>query len=208
MNRNHATLFSSEFIRDKIDAKKLHKNSTWFIVIGALLIALGFYACFHFVITTLASVIVLGTIFIIGGIAELVNVFKARSWNISLLDLLMAILYFVAGFFTLTQPVGAALTLTLVISAIFMVNGMMRFISALAIKPPHWALLLTHGILSFILGIMLFQQWPVSGVWVIGLFVGLDLIFGGITILGAGFSIRQYSKSMGPRSHTVSDTAA
>ena len=107
----------------------------------------------------------------------------ARDWSGFFLFLLIGVLYAVAGFFTLQQPILAAESLTLMLAAAFVVGGVIRIIVALVERFPSWGWVLANGILTVLLGIAIWLQWPSSGLWVIGMFVGIDLIVNGTTWL-------------------------
>ena len=79
----------------------------------------------------------------------------------------------------MTSPVDSALVLTLLLAVYFMVIGIFRIVASLTMRFPNWGWVLFSGIVSFILGVLTKQQWPLSGLWIIGLFIGIDMIFSG-----------------------------
>jgi uncharacterized membrane protein HdeD (DUF308 family) len=81
------------------------------------------------------------------------------------------------------NPVATAETLTLLIALLLMFGGIFRIVAALAVQFPHWGWLVLHGAVNLLLGIAIWRQWPWSGLWVIGLFVGIDLIFNGWSLV-------------------------
>ena len=91
---------------------------------------------------------------------------------------------------TLRQPVLAAEGLTLVLAAAYLAGGMFRIVFALVERFPSWGWVLLNGIITLLLGIAIWGQWPASGLWVLGLFVGIDLIVNGATWLALAVGVR------------------
>jgi uncharacterized membrane protein HdeD (DUF308 family) len=114
------------------------------------------------------------------GIAEIINSFWVRRWGGTLIHLLIGVLYTMVGFLIIDQPENAAIQMTLLIAVFLMVSGIFRIVSAVSEKFVGWGWVLLNGGVSFLLGLMIYKQWPASSLWVIGLFVGIDLIFNGI----------------------------
>lgn len=105
----------------------------------------------------------------------------ARNWGGFFLFVLLGVVYAVAGFLTLQHPLLAAETLTLMLAAAFLVAGAFRIIVALLERFPCWGWVLGNGILTMLLGLVIWQEWPDSGLWVLGLFVGIELIMNGVS---------------------------
>jgi uncharacterized membrane protein HdeD (DUF308 family) len=158
----------------------MHQHRAWFVALGAALIVLGVIAAGSSVTTTFVSMFFLAALLLIGGIIRVVGAFSAREWSGSLLLALAGALYIVAGVLTYRHPVAAALALTLLFAALFMAVGLFRMITAVWHRFSSWGWVAASGVISFILGLMLWNQWPVSGLWFIGLCIGIDLIVEGI----------------------------
>jgi uncharacterized membrane protein HdeD (DUF308 family) len=156
---------------------ELRKNWGWFLALGILLVILGLFAISSSVFVTLLSVIFLGSLILIGGVAQLIYSFYAVKWSGFFLSLLAGILYTVTGFLMVRHPTIGALTLTLLLASFYTVSGVFRIIGSLTMRFQHWGWLLFSGIVSLILGILIFSEWPISGLWIIGLFVGIDMLF-------------------------------
>jgi uncharacterized membrane protein HdeD (DUF308 family) len=157
----------------------LHRYRTWFIVLGTVLVLLGVVAAASALTATYLSMLFLGGILFVGGILRLVAAFSAKDWSGSLLLALSGALYIVAGVLTFRHPVAAALALTLLFSALLLGAGLFRVIGSIWYRFPHWGWVALSGAVSFLLGLMLWTSWPVSGLWFIGLCVGIDLIVEG-----------------------------
>jgi uncharacterized membrane protein HdeD (DUF308 family) len=152
------------------------------LVSGIAFVVLGVIALAFSVMTTLASVFVLGWILAFAGIFEAFHAFKLPRWSGFLLELLAAILYVVVGVLMIVRPAAEALSLTLLIGAFFLVGGIFRIVAAAAMRPPHWVWLLMSGLVTLVLGLLIVAEWPASGLWVIGMFLGIDLIFSGTSL--------------------------
>jgi len=155
------------------------KNRGWFLALGILLIIGGTVAIIYDVAATMLSVLFFGWLLIVVGAIEAVQSFWQPKWGGFFLHLVGGILAVVVGSHLVTSPAAGALVLTLVMAIYFLVVGIMRAITALTMRFPNWGWVFLSGVVSFILGLLIKQQWPYSGLFIIGLFVGIDLIFSG-----------------------------
>jgi uncharacterized membrane protein HdeD (DUF308 family) len=130
---------------------------------------------------TIASVVVLGSLLLIASAVEMAAAIAARNWKGFFLFLLVGILYTVAGFLCLVNPLAAAETLTLMLAAAFLVAGTFRIAVSAIEQFPSWGWVCFHGFVTTLLGFAIAAEWPWSGLWVIGTFVGIDLIVNGVT---------------------------
>lgn len=167
-----------------------HKLWGWYVTLGIVLILLGIYAIWAETAATLASVIVLGVVLLIAGFAQIIGAFMARGAGHVILLLLVGALDIIVGLMLLEHPVAGALTITLLLAALFVFGGIFRFISALWLQFPHYGWMAFSGIVSFILGILLWTQWPVSALWFIGFVVGLNFIFAGVAWASLGWKLK------------------
>ena len=161
------------------DIQGLKKNWGWLLALGIVSIILGILALFSSVFFTVASMLFFGWILVIIGILEMVHSFWNRHWGGFFLHLFSGILAFVAGVIMIGNPAGSAVILTLMMAMFFMVAGLFRIITALAMRFPSWRWRLFDGIITLLLGILLWAQWPFSGLWAIGMFIGIALIISG-----------------------------
>jgi uncharacterized membrane protein HdeD (DUF308 family) len=130
-------------------------------------------------IASLATAFTIGALLIAGGVAELVGAFWTRDWSGFFLMLLMGVLYGVLGLLFLKRPVSAVEVMTLLLACTLIASGVFRIIGSMMHRFPHWGWICGGGLLDLALGVMIWLQWPGSGLWVIGLFVGIDMIFNG-----------------------------
>ena len=140
---------------------------------------------------TIVSVVFLGWLLIIGGIFEVIHGFSRRQWSGFFINLLAGVLYAVAGGVMIANPALAAVSLTLLIAIILIVAGVFRLIVAFSTPLHHRGWLILNGAISILLGIMIWNSWPVSGLWVIGLFIGIDMIFDGWTEIMLALTARR-----------------
>ena len=152
---------------------------------GILSLIFGVIGTFMSVTMTLTSIILFGILIVAGGLMFLVEAFSAPEWKGKLFNLLIAILYIAAGIVMITNPAGSAVWFTLFLAAFFIVIGVFRIIMAFKVKDEldSWVWIIISGIINITLGILIYAQWPGSGLWVIGLFISIELIMQGISAI-------------------------
>jgi uncharacterized membrane protein HdeD (DUF308 family) len=133
-----------------------------------------------------------GWILVLSGALGLVHAFRAAKWKGFLLSLLWALLSLGVGIALLVYPFTGMLSLTLLITVFFLAGGTLRIVQALRLRPAdYWGWLLASGILALLLGGLILAQWPMAATWVIGVLVGIDLIFAGWTSALLGMAARR-----------------
>jgi len=162
-----------------VNAEAVREHRGWFLVLGIVLLILGVLAISYDVFTTVVSVLVFGWLLVIAGVVEIVHGFQTHRWGGFFLHLLAALLYLVVGVLFLANPLVGAASLTLFLGAFFLVAGLFEIFGTLRLKPPHMVWPLLAGIVTALLGVLLWYQWPFSGLYFIGLAVGINLIFRG-----------------------------
>jgi len=173
----------------------VHKQWGYVLASGIAFLVLGTLALAYTVLTTLASVFVFGVALAIGGIFQTVYAVKASTptWSGFLFDLLIGVLYVVTGLLMAVHPLAGAQSLTLLLASFFLVVGLFRVLAAVTIRPPSWGWLVVSGAVTFLLGLLVWIQWPESGLWVIGTLVAIDMIFNGIWLGILALSVRGLS---------------
>ena len=175
------SLFNKEL--DTRAIKQLKENSNILFLLGISLTVIGSLAVIFAYASTLFSVVYLGILLIIVGFIEGFQSFKLHKWGNFFLHFFLGILYIIAGFFIISNPTINAITLTLFLAIFFVVSGIAKIIFSFSKQVPHKGWLALNGVLTTILGILIWSQWPFSGFWVIGVFVGIDTIFTGWTLI-------------------------
>lgn len=161
----------------------LRRNWGWYLVLGILEIILGAIAIAVSAITTLVSVLIFGWILIIGGVLSVIHAFCQRHWSGFFISLVVGLLYGVAGLMMVVNPAVAAVTLTLLIALLLIMAGIFRIAVGLTHHFNHRGWLLLNGVITLVLGVLIWRQWPLSGLWVIGLFVGIEMVFYGWSLV-------------------------
>lgn len=157
----------------------VRNNWGWFLALGVLLVLLGLSVISSSFYATIFSVFILGVFLIGAGIVQIIQAFLARKWSGLFLSLILGVVYIIVGFFCAARPAVAAVSLTLWIAAFCFIIGIFRMLSALILRFDHWGWVFFNGFVTFILGAMIYSEWPISGLWIIGLFVGVDMILSG-----------------------------
>ena len=175
-------------LRHELEAIRAHW--VWFLALGIILIIVGTIAVGMPFVASLATAVTLGSLLLFGGAAQLVGAFWTRDWSGFFLSLLMGVLYVVLGMMFVRHPTDAVVAMTLFLACALMVGGLFRIIGSLMYQFPHWGWTLVGGVVNLALGIMVWLQWPEASLWVIGLFVGIDLIFTGWTWVMLALAVR------------------
>jgi uncharacterized membrane protein HdeD (DUF308 family) len=170
----------------------LSRNWGWLLAFGILSIVLGTIGLGMTFGLTLVSVVFFGALLIVGGTFQLVDAFKCRGWKGALWHILIALLYIVGGLLIVVDPILASETLTLALAAVLIAVGVSRVVMALQHRGQSgWGWLVLSGLISIALGAMIVAKWPMSGMWVIGLFVAIELIFNGWAYLFVALAARR-----------------
>jgi uncharacterized membrane protein HdeD (DUF308 family) len=169
---------------------ELHKHWLLFFVLGLVSVIVGFLAISSSFVVTMASVFVFGVLLLIAGATEVIHAVMVRNLKGFALHLLAAAMYLFAGLFMLEDPIRAAAVVTLLIAASFLVGGTLRIIFAIAVQFHAWPWVVLNGLVDLILGVMIWREWPESSLWVIGLFVGIDLFLHGWSWMMLALSVR------------------
>jgi uncharacterized membrane protein HdeD (DUF308 family) len=157
----------------------LQQEWWWFLLLGIALVVLGTLALGAAAFASVVAVVYLGLLMLAGGIAQTISAFWAGRWSGFLLTIFIGLLYLVAGVFIISHPVESTVELTLMLAFLFVVSGVFRIVTALVLRFPHWGWPLLNGVIAVLLGVMIYKQWPSSGLWVIGIFIGIEMIFNG-----------------------------
>ncbi|MFC0284803.1 HdeD family acid-resistance protein [Camelimonas abortus] len=172
--------------------RRLRDRWGWLLALGILLTVLGVIGFVMLPGLTLVTVWWFGALLMIGGGAQIVDAFSEKTWGSFALHLLIAVLYIIAGGVLVINPALGALSITLVIAAALVAVGVLRIIMGFQARPaPGWALAAVSGVLSIILGVMIFAEWPASGVWVLGLFVAIELVSQGVAFIALALAARK-----------------
>jgi uncharacterized membrane protein HdeD (DUF308 family) len=168
----------------------LRAKRGWIIALGIVYLIAGLVALGSIVLATIVSVFVVGIMMLIAGVAEVFHAFQIKTWGRFLLWLLLGALYIIAGFLTFENPLLAAALLTLLLGVSLIVSGIMRIVLAFSMKEGMpWMWVVVSGAITLLLGLIILAHWPVSSLYILGLFLGIDLIFAGAGWLAVGFGL-------------------
>jgi len=163
----------------------------WLLLVSILFIITGIYAISYAVYASIATVFLFGILLLCLGVFHLINSFISIGTRAFALSLLFSLIYIFAGIWMIAEPMSATITITFIMVIFFIISGIIRIITAIADRgQPNWGFVLFSGIIALILGIVIWAEWPVSGLWVIGLFVGIEFILAGWTLLTLALAAR------------------
>lgn len=172
----------------------LRAKSGWIAALGVVYVIAGVIALGSVVFATVVTVFIVGVMMLIAGVAEVINAFQIKTWGKFLLWLLLGALYIFAGFVTFENPLLAAALLTLLLGFSLLVSGVMRIVLAFSMKDEMpWIWVAGSGVITFLLGLIILAHWPVSGLYILGLFLGIDLIIAGVGWIGIGLGLKRHA---------------
>jgi uncharacterized membrane protein HdeD (DUF308 family) len=169
----------------------LHEHAGWIVVFGIALIILGMIALGNVVAATAATVFYVGIMMLLGAVAEIIMAFRAQTWGKFLLWAALGVLYGIAGIITINDWDLAATVLTLILGAVLVATGLMRIYLASQMKEgTPWGWAAASGLITTLLGLMILSRWPASSVYTLGIFLGVDLVFAGVSWLNIGLALK------------------
>lgn len=177
------------------------RNWSWLLGLGILFVILGFLGLSSVVGVTLISIMFIGFIFLIAGILQFIDVSKSRKWKPALWHALIALLYFIGGCFIIWDPLLASTVITALIGWTLVVIGIVRLAMAISLHGIHgsrgthiWFFTLVSSLAAIILGGIILMQWPLSSLWVIGLFISIELLLNGFSYIIMALAVRSQIK--------------
>lgn len=170
---------------------ELSRNWGWLVAWEVLLLIVGTIGLGYSVLFTEVAVLMFGVFLLIGSGISLLAAFHSRSWSGFFLLLLLGLLQLISGIFCVANPLIAAIKLTVILAVFLILGGMLRLVVAVTQRFPHWGWSAIIGILSIAIGVEIWLEWPVSGLWFLGFLLALDLMFHGWTLVLLGLAARQ-----------------
>ena len=162
-----------------LGSENLRPRWGWLLALGIGMVILGTIALFIAPAATVGTVLVLGWLLVISGIIEMVHAFRVRRWGGIFLHLIGGVLGVLVGLLVVTHPLIGAAAWTLLFASFFTVIGLFRLITAIRLKFPHWGWAVFDGVMTLVLGTILWIEWPWSGLWFMGVAVGISLLLRG-----------------------------
>lgn len=177
--------------------KALRAKWGWIVGFGIFTVIAGVIALGSGVyFATATAVLIIGFMMLMAGVVEIVAAFNAKDWGHRILWLLLGALYVFAGFVCIQNPFQAATLLTLMLGIALIVVGLLRIFLATRMKQgTPWGWVVVSGIISFLLGLMIVAKWPISSAYVLGIFLGVDLIFMGTGWITIGLALKRHART-------------
>ncbi|MFL3656326.1 MAG: HdeD family acid-resistance protein [Halioglobus sp.] len=173
---------------------ELKKNWAWMLSLGIVMVILGTIGLGMTVLFNEIVVMYFGFLLLFGSGVQLMQAFRAEAWKGRFWHILIALMYIAGGIIAVTEPVVAGMTLALLIAWTLIVIGVLRLVMAFQMRGANgWLWTLLGGVLSVALGIMIMNEWPQSGLWVIGLFVAIEILFAGWSQIMIALAAKNYS---------------
>jgi uncharacterized membrane protein HdeD (DUF308 family) len=158
---------------------ELQKNWGWLLAWGVILVTLGIVGLGNLFAVTVATAFFVGLLMVAYGVVEVIQAFRHRKWTGFFLFFFGGLLSVAAGVLVIWNPMGGLAVLTLMVALYFIALGIVRAVAALSARHPGWGWALANGVVSLVLGVMVWNRWPASSLWIIGMFVCIDMIFQG-----------------------------
>lgn len=169
----------------------IRANWGWFVALGIAMLVLGFIALGDLLVATVASVWFFGILLIVGGIAEIVHAFGVKSWGRMILFMLAGLVYAAAGIIAIADPLLASAVFSLMLGFALIVVGVFRVMAGVEVRPASgWGWLIAGGVMTAVLGVLVTLSWPGSALWVLGMFLGIDLVMQGVAWVALGLQSR------------------
>ena len=178
---------------------QLHENRKRYVLLGAVLVIFGLVLLGSLGMATLTVVTLFGVLMMIGGVLHLVAAFKVFDGGFRWLWALFGLLYIGAGYYAFKSPITTAVVLTNLLAVALLIGGFVRIINAFMLKPmAGWGWTLFSGLLTLFTGAIILAS-PDSPFWVLGLFLGVDILFQGVNYLTFAAAIKQIPPSSADR---------
>ena len=182
-------------LANRANADDLTRNWGWLLALGILFVVLGFIGLGMVVGLTLVSVLFIGVLLIIAGASQIVDTFKSKQWRAAVWHTLIAILYLIGGGFVIYDPILASTLITALIAWILIFIGIIRLLMANVLREDRgWGWLVFAGLMAIILGVLILLQWPYSGMWVLGLFIAIEMLVNGWAYIFIAIAARNKNK--------------
>ena len=173
------------------------KATGWFIAIAVVFILLGIFAIAEPFAAGLGVTLLVGWLLVIGAVAHFIAAFKGGGAKHVILQLLVGIVYLIGGLYFLTHTIMGVSTLTLLLSGVILAEGVLEILAYFRLRNMHAASwLLINGVVTLLLGGLIWFHWPSSSVWAIGTLVGVNLLMTGISRLMLGLAARKLASAV------------
>ena len=165
----------------------------WIVALGIIFMIAGVIALGSVVAATASAVLIVGIMMIMGGVAEIIAAFNVKDWGKFAIWMLLGVLYVAAGVICFLNPFAAATILTLMLGIALVFGAILRVFLAWSMREAGkpWGWVAVSALITLLLGVMIIAQWPASSFFVLGIFLGIDLIFIGSAWLTIGLALKK-----------------
>lgn len=171
--------------------ENVRKNWFWFLALGLLLVLGGIFLIAAPHATSVAVTILIAAVLVVGGAVQIWHAFKCTGWTGFVWDMLLGVIAVVGGIVIYTNPLAGTFALTLVIAAVFIVQGISQIIFAVQVKPAKgWGLIAGAGVVSILAGGMIWLEFPSSAAWALGLVAGVSVLFNGWSYISVALTAK------------------
>ena len=177
---------------EKPHAAQVRDKWGWFLALGILLLIFGLVAFLNVFLATVASVLYIGAMMLVGGAFQFVQAFQAKGWSQAIYWGLSGLLYMLAGLLAFYNPALTAALFTLFMAAALLVSGAVRAWVGFKMRPTKGAGWVTFGgVITALAGIVIAIGWPVNSLWILGLFLAIDLTMQGWALIALAVAARR-----------------
>jgi uncharacterized membrane protein HdeD (DUF308 family) len=173
------------------DREQARKHWWMFLLLGIVLVLGGVVAIAYPCLTSVGAVMVLGIILILSGVFTIIGAFWAGKWSALFLQLLIGIVYVMAGLVLRNAPVESTALVTMFLATFFIVAGLFRIVFSAVERFPQWGWAFVNGVVTLLAGVVIFDSFTNSAFWLIGLHVGVELLINGWTWIMLSLVIRR-----------------
>ncbi|MDE1173218.1 MAG: DUF308 domain-containing protein [Parvibaculaceae bacterium] len=176
-------LFQANGDLHKLIADAINRNRTRYLVFGAILVAAGIAAIIFPVISTFATIFMIGWLLVLAGIVQGAHAMSYHETGAKIIGVLIALVTLIAGLMTIYNPLVGTLSITMLLTVYFLMDGVFRILAALRFRPHGgWSIMLLNGVVSLAMAFILFFALPGGALWVLGVLVGVNFVFMGLTL--------------------------
>ena len=186
MPETPVSIITTKFFSD------IKRNWGWILLEGVVLVILGLIAIFYATpLFTMSSILLFGILLLLAAIPQFVICIRSSDWKVIAFHLLIGALYLYGGLLAIIRPAAASVIITFMLACFLLAVGVVRLIQAYQHRTMRgWGWVLFSAILAIIMGLIIIADWPFSGLWVIGLFVGIELLFSGLAAINIAIAAK------------------
>jgi uncharacterized membrane protein HdeD (DUF308 family) len=166
-------------------------RTTPLTLMGVMLILLGVLAMATPAVAGKTVVMVIGIVMLLAGVIQIVSGFRSEGRSGRIGPIILGALALLCGIGLLSEPIFGMVYITLLLAIFFAVEGVWKIITAFSYRPATgWLAVLASGFLTLILGLLIWNEWPISGLWAIGVLVGINLLMTGVSLVAVASTLR------------------